>query len=97
MTIVVVIVDVMRLRAGTVIGSLSRLIDDPRAALPREVPPYPLDGDKKALLEVDQEVDMDKRPKQPGRPAFQRPFSKVEDGGIPTDHRRITAILEFET
>jgi hypothetical protein len=74
-----------------------RFIDDPRAALTREVPPDPLDGDKKALLEIDEEIDVNECPKQPGRPAFQRPFSKVENCGVPANHRRITAIPEFET
>jgi hypothetical protein len=80
-----------------IIGSLGRFIDNPRAALPREVPPDPLDCDEKALLEIDEEIDVDKCPKQPGSPPFQRPFSKVEDGGVPADHRRIAAVLEPET
>lgn len=79
------------------IGSLGRFIDDPRAALPREVPPDPLDGDEKALLEIDEEIDMNDRPRQPGRPALHRPPSEIEDSSVAADHRRIAAIFEPKT
>jgi hypothetical protein len=79
------------------LGSLGRLVNYSRTALSREVPPDPLNGDEKALLEIDEEIHVDECPKQPGRPAFQRPFSKVEDGGVPADHCRIAAVLELKT
>jgi hypothetical protein len=79
------------------LGSLGRFIDDPGTTLPRQVPPDPLDGNEKALLEIDEEIDVDKRPKQPSRPTFQRPFAKVENGGVPADHCRVAAVLKLET
>ena len=77
-------------------GLLGRFVDDPRTALSREVAPDPLDGDEQALLEIDEEIDVNECPKQPRRPAFHRPLSKVEDSSVSAYHCGIAAIFELE-
>ncbi|WP_280114046.1 hypothetical protein [Neorhizobium vignae] len=39
------------------LGFRGRFIDNPRAALSREVSPDPLDSNEKALLEIDEEIE----------------------------------------
>uniref|UniRef100_UPI0031012FC1 hypothetical protein n=1 Tax=Neorhizobium sp. EC2-8 TaxID=3129230 RepID=UPI0031012FC1 len=77
-------------------STLGRFIDNPRAALPREVPPDPLDGAEKALPEIDEEIDVSECPK-PGRPAFQRPLSEINDSSVTADHCGIAAVFEPKT
>src|SRR5690606_35180675 len=70
--------------------------NDARAALAGEVTPDPLDADEKPLFEVDEQVDVDERPEEPGKAALQRPPAEVEDCGIAADHGGIAAVVETE-
>lgn len=77
-------------------GLSGRFVDDPRTTLSRKIPTNPLDSDEKALLEIDEEIDVNDCPKQPGCPPFHRPLSKVEYSRVAADHCRIAAIFERE-
>src|SRR5689334_22601112 len=52
--------------------------------------------DLQAVLEADQQVDVDERPQQPSQTAFELPFAEIEYRGVAADDRGVAAIVKAE-